>query len=234
MTASAGRPRVVVHAATSIDGHTIGFPADAASYYGVGARFGEDATLTGADTLLTAMPALAEAPKQAPPGSSGDPTVRVGGDRSRPLLVVTDGRGRIRDWTALRLVPYWRDVVALVCGATPPERVSWLAERGFAHIRAGRDRVDLAAALAELSARFNVRTLRVDSGGSISGALLAAGLVDEVSVLIHPFVAAAAADRGLFVAPHPTAWTDAVPLRLVSTQQIGEGLIWLRYDVLRA
>jgi len=231
MGGSVERPRVVVHAATSVDGRTIGFPADAAAYYGVGARFGEDATLTGADTLLTALPQLADEAPDAP--SAADDTGRVG-NPSRPLLVVTDGRGRIRNWGALRGVPYWRDVVALVSGATPLERVEWLDRHGIAHVRAGQERVDLSAALAELAARFHVRCVRVDSGGSISGALLAAGLVDEVSVLVHPFVAMSAADRGLFVPPGPTAWKDPVRLRLMATQQTGEGLMWLRYEVLGA
>jgi 2,5-diamino-6-(ribosylamino)-4(3H)-pyrimidinone 5'-phosphate reductase len=238
MAASAQRPRVVVHTAISVDGRTVGFPADAAAYYDMGARFGEDATLTGADTLLTALPQLAGAPSSLDAVSPLGDTARSGGDPSRPLLVVTDARGRIRDWGALRAVPYWRDLVVLLSAATPAERVSWLERSGIAFIRTGTGRttgagqtVDLRAALAQLAARFRVRTLRVDSGGSVSGALLAAGLVDELSVLVHPFVAAAASDRRLFVPPAAAAWEAPVRLRLVSSQQAGDGLLWLRYEV---
>ena len=47
----------------------------------------------------------------------------------------------------------------------------------------------MRAALESLNQQHGVKVLRVDSGGTLNSVLLAAGLVDEVSVLIHPFLA---------------------------------------------
>jgi 2,5-diamino-6-(ribosylamino)-4(3H)-pyrimidinone 5'-phosphate reductase len=59
-------------------------------------------------------------------------------------------------------------------------------DRKIDYIVAGDDHVDLRLTLEELNARYGVRIVRVDSGGTLNGVLLRAGLVDEVSALINP------------------------------------------------
>jgi 2,5-diamino-6-(ribosylamino)-4(3H)-pyrimidinone 5'-phosphate reductase len=65
----------------------------------------------------------------------------------------------------------------------------------------------------------------VDSGGKLTGALLRRGLVDELSLLVHPVIAGSA-----------TRWHAPVPpptlaLRRVAAEPVGDGLVWLRYLV---
>jgi 2,5-diamino-6-(ribosylamino)-4(3H)-pyrimidinone 5'-phosphate reductase len=59
----------------------------------------------------------------------------------------------------------------------------------------GEERVDLVAVLAMLAEREGAGVVRVDSGGALTGALLDAGLVDELSLLVHPCVVGGATDR---------------------------------------
>ena len=74
-----------------------------------------------------------------------------------PLLAVTDRRSRVPDWM-------------------------WDALRNAGHWRdAVPVRSDLAAAVAGFEG-----VVRVDSGGALNGALLRAGLVNELSLLVHP------------------------------------------------
>jgi 2,5-diamino-6-(ribosylamino)-4(3H)-pyrimidinone 5'-phosphate reductase len=47
----------------------------------------------------------------------------------------------------------------------------------------------MRAALEALNRKHGVQVLRGDSGGRSNSVLLHAGLVSEVSVLIHPFIA---------------------------------------------
>jgi 2,5-diamino-6-(ribosylamino)-4(3H)-pyrimidinone 5'-phosphate reductase len=163
-------PRVVVHAAVSLDGATTGFAADVGAYYRLAAEWREDVTLTGADTILAQEAALADAAAPGPvPGG--------------PLLAVVDGRARVRRWAELRDAGRWSGVLAAGSRTTPARRLP------VEELRLGEDRVDLAALLGEL-ARRGAGTVRVDSGGALTGALLAAGLVDEVSLLVHPVLAA--------------------------------------------
>lgn len=212
-------PRVVLHVEASLDGRIDFIDPDVGRFYALAARIGEDAILTGADTLLEGegLPAQDDAEPPAPRASGG------------PLFVVTDSRCRFDRWNWLRAQPYWRDAVALVADASPAEGVARLERLGVTAIVAGRERVDLRAALASLAERFAVRTVRVDSGGALSGALVRAGLVDEVSVLLEPLLVGGRTPRTFLRGPDPSAPGEVLPLRLEAVEQLPDGVVWLRY-----
>ena len=202
---AADRPHVVVHVAVSLDGSTSGFEPDVARFYALIETWDEDVTLAGADTILAQEGALAGAELPGPTAEA-------------PALAVVDGRGRVSAWAALRDCGHWSDAIALRCEATPAGAPS--APRGLV---VGGERVDLAGALAEL-ARGGARVVRVDSGGGLIGALLERGLVDELSLLVHP----------VLVGPggrpwHGEATLPAVALELLASEELGDGLAWLRY-----
>jgi 2,5-diamino-6-(ribosylamino)-4(3H)-pyrimidinone 5'-phosphate reductase len=201
------RPQVVVHAAVSLDGATTGFTPDIGRFYELAAGFHEDVTLTGADTILAQEANLEAAPK---PGPAPD----------GPLLAVVDGRGRVSRWAELRDVGHWSDVLALYCATTPPRPA---ADRP-AELVTGTDRVDLPAVVDALGRRDGVATIRVDSGGALTGALLRVGLIDEISLLVHPVLAGPAGDRRWYgPAPPSDVFT------LVGSQIFDGGLVWCRY-----
>jgi 2,5-diamino-6-(ribosylamino)-4(3H)-pyrimidinone 5'-phosphate reductase len=197
------RPHVVVHVAVSVDGATTGFPPDVGLFYELAATWREDVTLTGADTILAQGAALATAPL---PGPSVDGA----------LLAVVDSRARVRQWTALRDAGHWSGVLAVSSERTPPR------PDAVPELVAGHDRVDLSALLTALGRRPGVALVRVDSGGALTGALLADGLVDEVSLLIHPVLCGGR--RWYGADPLPTT-----ALELTDCTRPAEGLVWLRY-----
>ena len=73
--------------------------------------------------------------------------------------------------------------------------------------------------------------MHVDSGGILNGVLLRAGLVDEVSILVHPALVGGTSQRSMFRAPDLASPDGVIPLTLVSAEAIGDGLVWLRYKV---
>jgi 2,5-diamino-6-(ribosylamino)-4(3H)-pyrimidinone 5'-phosphate reductase len=204
------RPHVVVHVAISLDGATTGFEPDVGRFYALARTWDEDVTLAGADTILAQEKALSAAPR---PGPTAD----------APLLAVVDGRGRVTQWEALRDCGHWRGVVALRAETTPRLR-DGSAARAFV---AGRERVDLAEALGMLADRGSARMVRVDSGGTLTGALLGAGLVDEISLLVHPCLAGPGDRRWHGPDPAPP-----LPLEPLAGEQLDD-LVWLRYRVRR-
>lgn len=223
-------PDVILHTATSVDGRITNFPADLGLYYGLAAQWNPDAILFGSETVLAAArenPALEVPPEHEemftpPPGAEADP---------RPLLVIADSRGRVRCWDAIRKWPYMRDVLAFCSAATPREYTDYLKERRIGTIIAGDDRIDMRAALESLNQKYGVKVLRVDSGGTLNSVLLHAGLVTEVSVLIHPVIAGGKADPTMSD-PLKAGITDLqVPLRLQSAEVVGDGIVWARYRV---
>ena len=199
------RPSVIAHAAIALDGATTGFEPRVGPYYELAATWSEDVTLVGADTILAQEPTLAAArgPGPAPDG---------------PLLAVVDSANRVRQWAALRDAGDWSDVIALRGENSVAPAEGWPRE-----LVCGADRVDLTRALDEL-ARSGARTVRVDSGGALLGALLELGLVDELSLLVHPIIVGADAPR----------WTSRQRLTtatfaLISSDIVDGDLVWLRY-----
>jgi 2,5-diamino-6-(ribosylamino)-4(3H)-pyrimidinone 5'-phosphate reductase len=204
------RPHVVVHVAITLDGATTGFTPAIARFYELARGWAEDVTLVGADTILAQEPALREAPRApAPPGA--------------PLLAVVDGKGRVREWEVLGSVGHWSGVLALRAETTPPRPAGAVPE-----LVAGTERVDLAAVLATLGERYAARVVRVDSGGGLTGALLARGLVDELSLLVHPRLGGPGQRRW-----HGDARPATDAFELVAAETFEDGLVWLRHRPLR-
>lgn len=222
-------PRVILHNVTSVDGRMDWLTGDIGLYYELAARWEADAMLSGSNTMLAAYH-QEEVPEED--GEAFEPPERAADD-PRPLLVVVDSRGRFRHWQRIRKEPYWRDVIALCSHSTPKTYLDYLGERHIDCILAGDDRVDLRGALEELNARYQVQVVRVDSGGILNGALLRAGLVDEVSVLVDPCLVGGTTPRSIFVAPDLASPEGVIPLRLIQVENVKGDTVWLRYEVLK-
>jgi 2,5-diamino-6-(ribosylamino)-4(3H)-pyrimidinone 5'-phosphate reductase len=207
---------VVIHNTVSLDGQLGGFPVDQGLYYELAAAIPHDAVLTGSGTMLAAARAHGV-------DLTGEDVPLPGHDGDGPLLVVVDSQGRLTrvDW--LREQPFWRDVVILGSRATPGAHRDRLRRAGVDCLITGEDHVDLADALAELSARYAVTGVRVDAGGTLNGHLLRLGLVDELSVVVAPHLAGAGA---------PLAAAAGTPrLSLIGVEELRDGQVRLRYAV---
>lgn len=214
------RPRVIVHNAVSVNGMLTGFDVDMGLHYGVAGRLGCEADLVGSGTILA-----------APEGRSEDGPQESCAPQTGPgsLLVVADGRGRVKCWGFLRGSGFWGRFVSLACESTPAAHLAYLERMGVEVIVAGADGVDLAVALEALGERFAVTRVRTDSGGTLNGALLDAGLVDEVSLVVFPVVATGASRVPLFRASEG----PPVALARAHEERLEKGVVWLRYDVAR-
>ena len=228
-------PHVILHIGMSVDGRIDWGVGDEGLYYELAARFNADAMLTGSRTMLTAYASEPKAPcGQDIPQEDDEPLEsRELHPLHVPLLVVVDSRGQVRGWSQIKKEPYWRNAMALCSRSTPQEYLDYLQKRHVEYVVTGDDRVDLRAALEELNARYGVKTVRVDSGGILNGALLRAGLVDEVSVLIGPCLVGGTTPRSIFVAPDLTSAEGVIPLKLIHMEAVRGDTIWLRYEVVR-
>lgn len=203
-----GRPWVRVKVAASLDGRTaldngasqwITGPAARADGHRWRAR--SCAILTGIGTVLQDDPQL---------------TVR-GIDTSRqPLRVIVDRRGQLP--ATARVLD--GDGGVLIVSATAPD-VAW--PQGVRHARLpGPDgRVDLDAML-KLLATEGVNELQVEAGAKLNGALLAAGLVDELLLYLAPSLLGDPA-RGMFTLPTPLSQlAQRIALDIRDSTRIGD------------
>lgn len=152
----------------------------------------------------------------------------------RRWFAVVDGRGRVdlqlTEWPD----PAWAGWHALILTsrAASPDHLARLRERGIPYLVFGDSHVDLPAAMSLLRSELGVRTVVCTGGGRLGGALLRAGLVDEVDVEILPAVIGGRGTPALFDAPplEPDEWPHR--LDLLSVEQLAGGRLRLRYTVL--
>lgn len=221
------KPRIIIHNALSIDGKLTGFMPDLGTYYSLAGHWGEQAALVGSETILAAMRmdgvqnynSVGEGPADPPPPE----------ERAGTWFVAIDGRCRILNWRHWASQPYWRGVIVLTSQIAPREYINTVTESGAICRPLGIENVDLSASFDMLNTEFGIDTIRVDSGGSLNAALLAQGLVDEISLLIHPALAAGTDAVGL-IAPE-TEMPIFPALRLLHVERMGADLIWLRYGM---
>jgi riboflavin biosynthesis pyrimidine reductase len=119
-------------------------------------------------------------------------------------------------------------VVALLNERVSDDYLVTLRSRGVSYLIAGKAELDLPVLLEKIGARFGVRTLMLEGGGGINGAMLEAGLIDEVSVLIAPVVDARVGMASVF----DVFGTNFAPQRLALMDvERRENVLWLRYRV---
>ena len=219
-------PYITIHNEMSLDGRFDWMADDHGLYYETIGLFQVDAMLSGSNTMLEARSSLGA----STPAGEFRPAAKDWDD-PRQLLVVVDSRGRIKDWSVLRNQPYWRDVLVLCSQTTPKEHLANLREQRVETIIAGREQVDLGAALAELRATYRIEQLRVDSGGILNGILLRAGLVDEIAVIINPCLTGGTTPRTFFVADDLPSRDGVISLSLQKVEELRDGYLWLQYKL---
>lgn len=115
----------------------------------------------------------------------------------------------------------------------PAEYLNYLRDRNISYIVAGRERIDLNRAMEILGADFGVKRLAVVGGGKINGGFLSAGLIDELSLLLAPGIDGRTSQPDLFdgIADRPGFLPARLALKSVET--IADGVLWIKYSVVR-
>jgi riboflavin biosynthesis pyrimidine reductase len=151
----------------------------------------------------------------------------------RRWFAVVDGRGRVdlqfTEWPD----PAWAGWHALVLTsrAAPKEHLAALRERGIPYLVLGERQVDLPVAMGLLGERLGVRTVVCSGGGRLGGAMLRAGLVDEIDIDVLPVAIGGRGTPALFDAPPLRAEQWPVALDLMSAEPLPGGIVRLRYAV---
>jgi diaminohydroxyphosphoribosylaminopyrimidine deaminase/5-amino-6-(5-phosphoribosylamino)uracil reductase len=206
-----GRPWLRIKLGMSLDGRTalangdskwISGPAARADVQRWRARSG--ALMTGGGTVLADDPLL---------------TVRLEDEAFvPPLRVVIDPGLTIPEFS--RILDDSAPTLLLHSGATPvPE---FLRTHDHVALPSAYDRLDLDAALRLLAAR-GINEVQVEAGAILCGALLQAGLVDELLLYMAPRLLGADA-RALLYGPNPATLEAAPALELLDVRQLGEDL----------
>lgn len=205
-----GRPWVRVKLAMSLDGRTALAAGESRWLTGEAARQDvqrlrarASALLTGIGTVLVDDPSL---------------NVRLPGATRQPLRVILDTRLRTPPTAQTLRLPG----TVLICTAVhdaiaqAPLRAAGAEIAVVPHADRG---LDLHAILTELVHR-ECNEVHVECGPTLAGALLQAGLIDELVVYLAPLLLGDKA-RGLFQLPELTRMSDRTELEIVETRAVG-------------
>jgi 2,5-diamino-6-(ribosylamino)-4(3H)-pyrimidinone 5'-phosphate reductase len=148
--------------------------------------------------------------------------------RSPRWFAVVDARGRVA-WTHRGD----EETSLLVIGSrsTPVPYLAHLRRERIPYLIAGARRVDLTAALAKIRMKLGAECLVSEAGGGLNGALLRAGLVDELHVITVPALIGGLGTPSIM--DGPPLGTGSLPeqLRAISVQVGAHGSIWAHYEV---
>lgn len=216
-----GLPWVRVKLAMSLDGRTgmpsgeskwITGPAARRDVQRLRARSG--AIITGVGTVLADDPSLTVRPAECPDWPAQQEAVQ-------PLRVILDSRLRTPANAGLLRQPGRTIIVTLSHDA---ERTSALQAAGAEIWVQDLPQIDPRAVLECLAAQ-QINEVLVEAGPTVSGAFVAAGLVDELVVYQAPTLLGSLA-RPLVELPL-TQMADQLRLRVVETRQLGDDLRWI-------
>ncbi|UTH74792.1 bifunctional diaminohydroxyphosphoribosylaminopyrimidine deaminase/5-amino-6-(5-phosphoribosylamino)uracil reductase RibD [Chromobacterium sp. IIBBL 290-4] len=207
-----GRPWVTLKAAATLDGKTALLNGSSKWITGPEARMDVQrlraascAILTGSGTVLADDPQL---------------TVREIAVIEQPWRVVLDGA--LKTSPASRIYQGGRGLLAH--GAADPVKLAPYLAAGVdcLALPAIDGKADLAELMRQLAQR-GVNHLMVEAGAGLNGAMLQAGLVDEIVLYLAPSLAGDAA-RGLFAWPALSDLADKIRLDIVDAAKVGADL----------
>ncbi|BDG08855.1 RibD family protein [Anaeromyxobacter paludicola] len=225
---AAGRPHVICHMVPSVDGRIVTgeWPAPGSLH----SEYERTAATLDADGWIIGRISMEPyAGRAALPRGSGariprtDFVARTG---APSYAIAIDPSGKLR-WESGSIDD--DHAVTVLTERVPDRYLAFLRDRGVSYLFGGKDRIDVPAVLRKLRQRLGIRRLLLEGGGKINGSFLAAGCIDELSLLVAPVADGTLGAPALF----DTAGGAPTRLQLVSAEPRRGGLLWVRYRVVR-
>lgn len=249
------RPYTICHLLCSLDGKIsgpfMGSPAAATGREAYG-RLANDfqcqATVYGTTTMLDFCPGFYDEDDGATPDAAASLDLRTP-EAAAPLgphtaedfvadadaasfIVSLDRRGRLAyDGPTMTRRGKTSYLIAALTRRTSASHLDYLRRTGVSYVFCGEDDIDCAQLMEKLADLFGIKRALVAGGGRIGWSFLAAGCLDEVSLVVAPVVDGTPDAATTFERTDGHERGPAVPLTLTSAEDLGEGTLWLRYGV---
>ena len=229
------KPEAICHIMSSVDGRLIPSrwtpPFDGSNptelfgeYAAIGKSLETDAWMFGKATTREFFP------ERFMPQSENHPAagkIHIGDLYSPRLFITVDPdadifytSGKIRG-----------DNMTVILGTNATDDyLAILEEKGISYIILA-DPTALSDAMTALYEHFGVRKITLQGGGIINGAMLAAGLIDELSLVIYPGIDGLTTSPSIFeyLGAADERPAEGQSLELLSSQVLPNGIVWLRY-----
>jgi 2,5-diamino-6-(ribosylamino)-4(3H)-pyrimidinone 5'-phosphate reductase len=221
------RPYVICHMAPSVDGRIVidDWPRPREltdEYERTGESFDADAWIIG---RISMEPYAGRARLPTTASRVRIPrTDFVARPDATSYAIAIDPSGKLR-WESGSLDE--EHAVSVLTEKVPDAYLAFLRSRGVSYVFGGRNAIDLPTVLRKLRTRFGIRRLLLEGGGTINGSFLAAGLIDELSILVAPVADGSVGTPSLFDVKQGSG--AARRLKLLSVERRRGDLLWVRY-----
>lgn len=229
------RPEVICHIMSSVDGRLLPSrwtqpfngiaPSELfAEYADIGRQLSTDAWMFGKTTTAEFFPEKFR-PTSERHTQAG--TVHIGNRESERLFITVDPDADIL-YTSERLRG---DNIVCILGANATiDYIDTLRQKGISYIVLA-DAYNLSEAMEVLYDKFGVRRISLQGGGIIDGAMLKAGLLTELSLVIYPGIDGLASAPSIFeyLGAENSQPAAGQSLELLKTETRAHGIVRLHY-----
>ena len=227
------RPYVICHMCTTIDGKILvdrwgrlpGGKSGGALFETTAASFGIGSWLVGTRTMKEFSAKL--------PGRLASASRRISHEdhladpEARRFAIGADAKGILR---FKKNEVDGDHVVLLITELVSSAYLAHLHAARVSYLFCGKKDLDLRVALNKIGAQLKIRKLMLQGGGAFNGALLQAGLVDEISQVVVPVVDGGSGITSMFEIAPPSRHA-AAKLRPIRHRTLPGGVHWFRYRV---
>jgi len=215
-------PKIILHNSLSLDGSLTGFEPNMELHYRIAGMFKPEVHLIGSNTITAGIELYGTG---VPPENPSD-FQKPKRNKKLPSWVIIDSKGKLQGLLhTCRQFEQVREVILLVSQTTPKRYLRYLDERQYEYHIVGKDSVDLSEALALLAKTYQVKTIVTDTGRILGNLLLNQGLVDEISLVVHPVIV------GKTAYPMFSDINKNLDGTLVKCEQLEKHYIWLLYKI---
>ena len=221
---------VICHMIMSLDGRIVSSrwelsPEGRAEYENTAAIYRADAWICGRITMA------GFARGAAPASDSSSPSVPltdfIAPHEERSYAIALDPGGKL-NWGRREISG--DHIITVLTEKVDGNYLDALRADGVSYLFGGADRIDLPRVLAKLADQFQIKTLLLEGGGKINGSMIAAGVIDELSLLIAPAVDGASGTPALFdIVDAELPRGSRARWKLHSMERRADDIIWLRY-----
>jgi len=216
-----------MHNSISLDGSFTDFEVNMEQHYQVASRYNADANLIGSNTIVKGIELFGG---EIPPESNTDFN-KADRDAALPYWVVADTKGITQGLLhTCRSFEFCKDVIVLISKQTGEGYTDYLKERDYDYLIYGEEYIEFKKALNALSVDYGIETVLEDSGPTLNSVLLNEGLLDEISLLISPAIVGSKSNKLL---SNLDLENQNINLELLEYENLGSGLVLLRYKILR-
>lgn len=222
------KPYIVCHMMTSVDGRIdcamTEQLAGVEDYYRTLDSFGAPSRVSGRVTAMLEMACAGEFKSE-----KHDPVMK----ETFYMATSADGYEIVADTRGTLLWDGYNDegrpLLILMSEKAGKEYLAYLERLHISYIVCGAEHIDLARACELLKSEFGVSRMAVVGGGHINAGFLAAGLLDEVSILVGSGIDGRKGMSAVFDGLPQNR--PVTPLVLSDVKKFESGAVWLRYKV---